>query len=207
MKSFKSKHTLFATSMGSLHIITSMMYGGKTTYLMRIIETMGRALKILYINHKIDTRSDMPYSTHSLTLDNNLQDKLNVTMIMADTLTEIPDDTLSKYPIVCIDEAQFFSDLKDGVNHMVDDLKCEVYVAGLNGDYKRNKFGQIAELVPHADTFTLLRDTLCSFCSAKGIRKTAIFTHRIKDVSGEQIEIGSCNYTPLCRNCFNENNK
>lgn len=188
---------------GQLKIIMSMMYGGKTTYLIHIIEAQGWACSVLYINHALDTRDAKAYSTHSTTLDKNLSKKLNSVMIKVASLAEIDDKTLLSYPVVCIDEAQFFPDLDERVRYMVNVLGLEVYVAGLNGDYKRRKFGQILDLVPDADDVIILKDTLCSKCALKGTRKTAKFTWRVNDNSKSQVEIGSQNYIPVCRGCHN----
>lgn len=188
---------------GQLKIIMSMMYGGKTSYLIHIIEVQGWACKILYINHSSDTRTTDVYSTHSEILGKNLSKNLNTTMVKVSLLSQIEDEILLSYPVVCIDEAQFFPDLDERVRYMVNKLGLEVYVAGLNGDYKRRKFGQILDLVPDADDVIILKDTLCSKCALRGIRKTAKFTWRINDDSKSQVEIGSQNYIPVCRGCHN----
>lgn len=188
---------------GHLKVIMSMMYGGKTSYLIHIIEVQGWACKVLYINHASDIRNTEAYSTHKESFDKDLSGKLNATMIKLSNLSDVSDELLLSYPVVCIDEAQFFPDLNEKVRHMVNDLGLEVYVAGLNGDYKRHKFGQLLDLIPDADDVIILKDTLCSKCAAKGIRKTAKFTWRVNDDTKSQVEIGSQNYIPVCRTCHN----
>ena len=194
------------TNIGSLHVRTSMMYGGKTMYLLRIVETLGRAFKILYINHDIDIRSEDPYSTHSVIASKALDKKLNVTMLKVSTLSSISSDVVKQHPVVLIDEAQFFSDLKDAVLYMVEVLNKEVHVVGLSGDYKRNSFGQVLELEPLADDFSTLPSlTLCERCIQYTRRTPALFTHRIS-MGTEQVEVGSDNYIPVCRKCYMELN-
>ena len=58
--------------------------------------------------------------------------------------------------IIGIDEAQFFTDLKDFI------IKSEkmnkiIILAGLDGDYLRKPFGQILECIPLCDDLLLLK--------------------------------------------------
>jgi thymidine kinase len=202
----KRSSSLEKRKVGSLRLVLSMMYGGKTTYLIHIVETLGYACRVLYVNHTFDTRGDEPYSTHSAALDKSLSSKLNATMIKVKKLGDIPTDYLYNHSVVCIDESQFFEDLYERVNYMVDDLGLDVFVVGLNGDYKRRKFGRIAELLPDVDDIKMLRETLCSECASRGERIPALFTWKINDESGCQIEVGADNYTPVCRGCYNKMN-
>lgn len=191
---------------GELTVILSMMFGGKTSYLMHLLETLGYAVRCLYINHSKDNRSDNAFSTHNTTLDVTELSKLNADMIKVSRLAQISDEILRKYHVICIDEAQFFPDLDEGVRHMVDALCSEVYVAGLNGDFNRQNFGDIHKLLPFADKIITLRDTLCAVCSASGRRTPAIFTKNLEGSTGEQVQIGGAEkYIPVCRRCYLSN--
>ena len=195
--------TLFMKPTGKIQLILSMMRGGKTSELIHILETVGYAVRALYINHKLDTRSDKAFSTHNVTLDVGfLSEKLNADMIKVQNLSEIPDDIIKKYPVVCIDESQFYSDLPEVVTRWAEEFGIDIYVAGLSGDYRRKNFGRIHELLPLADNIKFLRDTLCSRCALSGKRVPALFTYRIDDSSGKQVEIGNENYLSICRNCY-----
>lgn len=194
-------------SSGSLHVRVSMMYGGKTVFLVRLVESLGRASRILYINHTQDTRGDTPITTHAESV-NPLSIEKYADVMWVNNLLDLEDSTILNYTTVCIDEGQFMPDLYQGVLHMVEDLGREVYVVGLKGDYKRGKFGYITDLLEIADTFSTLETfTLCDRCANFGQRKNALFTHRIEDISGAQIEIGSKNYIPVCRECYIQLNK
>ena len=199
-------------SRGSLTVILSTMQGGKTTYVIRLIETLGYAFRnssptrqMLYVNHSLDDRAETVFSTHSSLLRSaNLEDMgadAKKTSNLASVYRELLASS-SRPKVVIIDEANFFTDLVEYVPKLVDELGLEVYVAGLNGDYQRRPFGQILNLIPHADDVKILRDTYCNGCSRKGIRTKAIFTRRISDVTGSQIEVGASNYEPVCRGCF-----
>lgn len=191
---------------GKCTLILAPMFGGKTSYLLHILDVLGRATQCLYINHASDTRSDDYFSTHNPILDiteisNKLQNQ-NTDMLKASRLGQIPDETVSKYQVVVIDEAQFYPDLDYQVRRWVDALGIEVYVAGLSGDSKRRNFGDIHLLLPFADSVVMLRDTLCADCCEKGRRETSLFTFREKDLTGEQIQIGNKEFRPLCRECY-----
>ena len=75
-----------------------------------------------------------------------------------------------------------------------------LYVAGLDGDFKRDEFGQMCKLVPHAEEIKKLK-ALCSICSDG---TEANFTKRI--VNDKNVElIGSKeSYIPVCRKHFNK---
>ena len=61
---------------------------------------------------------------------------------------------------ILIDEAQFFTDLME-ILYIVEKLNKNVYIFGLDGDFKRNKFGNILDLIPYCDTITKLQARLC----------------------------------------------
>ena len=83
-------------------------------------------------------------------------------------------------------------------------LKCnkKVYICGLDGDFERKKFGQMLDLIPYCDHVTKM-SSLCSLCK-NGTR--GIFSMRLSDEK-EQMLIGSDNYVPVCRNCYDTNVK
>jgi thymidine kinase len=191
---------------GELTLVLSQMFGGKSSYLMHLLETLGYATRCLYINHADDTRSENPFSTHNTTLDVSQLLKLNADMIKVSRLSQIPDEILRKYQVICVDEGQFMPDLNERVRYMVDILGSEVYVAGLSGDFKRENFGEIHKLLPFADKVVMLRDTLCAVCSASGRRTVALFTKNMEDATGDQVQVGGAEkYIPVCRKCYLSN--
>ncbi len=52
--------------------------------------------------------------------------------------------------VIAVDEAQFFSGLKSFVKKVLMDNKT-ILLAGLDGDYKQEKFGEIIDCIPLAD--------------------------------------------------------
>ena len=75
----------------------------------------------------------------------------------------------------------------------------KVYVCGLDGDFERKKFGQILNLIPLCDKVTKLT-SLCSVCKNGA---PGIFSKRIT-LETEQTVVGSDNYIPVCRKCYNK---
>jgi thymidine kinase len=76
----------------------------------------------------------------------------------------------------------------------------KVYVCGLDGDFQRKKFGQILDLIPLCDKVTKLT-SLCSICKNG---KQGIFSMRLT-VETCQTLVGSDNYIPVCRDCYDNN--
>ena len=147
-------------------------------------------MKTFVINYAEDTRyHDTMLSTH----DSIMIPCKNIFKIK-DIMT---DDIISNNEVFLINEGQFFDDLKDNVMLLVEKYKKNVYVCGLDGDFKRNGFEQIISLIPLADDI-IKKYSICKSCS-NGTR--ALFSHRISNE--EQVKvIGAENYIPLCRKCY-----
>jgi thymidine kinase len=124
-------------------------------------------------------------------------DQLMIPCIQCASLTSIMSE-LENSDVILINEGQFFSDLKNVVLSLVETHGKCVYIYALDGDFKRNKFGEVADLIPYSDTVTKLH-ALCSMCK-DGTH--AIFSKRISS-ENEQVVIGSDNYKPVCRTCYN----
>jgi len=75
--------------------------------------------------------------------------------------------------------------------------KKKVYVCGLDGDFERKKFGSILDLIPLCDKVTKLT-SLCSLCKDGTL---GIFSMRLT-CDKEQTLVGSDNYIPVCRMCY-----
>jgi len=181
---------------GYLEIIFGPMYSGKTDYLLRelnIFAIMGA--RVLYVNHTYDTRGDV-FSSHnpSLTKIGSISHK------KVETVEQLLD-ACKDYSIIGIDESQFFTGLKDAVLNLVEKQGKRVLVAGLNGNYKREPFGELLSLIPYSDRVAKLA-SCCSQCAVSKKIKQAHFSYR---VAKDEIEvfIGAKNaYVPLCRECF-----
>ena len=187
---------------GYLELFVGPMFSGKTTKLIEIHK------KYTYIEKKVSVINyidDIRYHNSLL----STHDKMMIPCILSKTLSEIwknPENesyaTVHDADVILINEGQFFSDLLDIVLDMVEVENKKVYICGLDGDFKRSKFGQISDLIPYCDKLTKLQ-SLCSLCrnGTKGI-----FSHRVSQETS-QVVIGSDNYKPLCRTCYIRENK
>ena len=178
---------------GSLHVCIGPMYAGKTTKLIETYEDMlSEDKKTIVLTHS----SEIRYSIEKL----STHDEQHISCFKYDSIDAFireKKEDIDSVDSILIDEAQFFPDLFDKVLYMVNKMNKHVYVFGLDGDFQRNKFGQVLDLIPQCDTVEKLHST-CNMCNAR-----AIFSHRI-DESDEQVLVGSQDiYQPLCRKCYN----
>jgi thymidine kinase len=170
------------------------MYSGKTTELLRLsVIYFEMKLKVLYINHSFDTRSDKNFSTHNLIIG-----QIPFDTVKSSKLSEVDVD---KYDVIAIDEAQFFDDL-DVVVEWVEKKEKIVNICGLISDSNRNKFGKIIDLIPMADTV----NKLCSFClpcrENSNVINLAHFTKKIALDERLVVIGGKEAYIPVCRECY-----
>jgi thymidine kinase len=176
---------------GYLELIVGPMFSGKTTYLMDIYdECMKKDKNVLVINYEKDVRY------HSSMLSTH--DKRMIPCMFVDKISDLLESEIVRAAdVILINEGQFFVDIYDTVSHIVDILKKKVYVCGLDGDFRRQKFGRLLELIPICDSIIKLK-SICDRC-----KEDAPFSHRKIDNS-EQVLIGSDIYVPLCRRCFTQ---
>ena len=172
-----------------LDIILGPMFAGKSTELIRRIRRLD-ILQKQYIVLKpiIDTR----YSKEHIVSHNN--EKINC--LSYEKIKDFIELTnLKNIDTVFIDEAQFFPDLKEGVIDILENKKKNVVIVGLDGDFNRNRFGQVLDLIPYCDTCVKF-SALCKICNDG---TPGIFSQKISG-KDDQIEVGSCDlYNSVCR--------
>lgn len=175
----------------NIEIIIGPMYSGKSTELMRrCMRYKAVGCNVLVINHQIDTRCDNEISTHN---------HYKMEALKVPKLCNISHDVLyNNHHVIAIDEAQFFDDLKEFVMKHENMLNTTLIISGLDGDYKKDKFGQTLDIIPYSNSVTKL-NSLCMICCNGNL---APFTKRICAVE-EQIHVGkSESYKSVCRKCF-----
>jgi len=180
---------------GYLEVIIGPMYSGKTSYLLNIFKQYSYCnCDVLVFNHDTDNRYDESMlSTH---------DKLKIPCTKTDELLKyVESEEFNKSKVILINEGQFFKDLFAFTLYAVESKSKHVYVCGLDGDFKRKKFGQINDLISYSDKVTKLT-SLCYSC--KNGNK-AIFSHRLTNEKQQHV-VGSDNYVPLCRSCYLKHN-
>jgi thymidine kinase len=167
------------------------MFSGKSTELIRHIrryKSIGK--NVLVITHKIDER----YGKNNVFS----HDKEIEAAKPMDKLMDIFSLQEFHYAdVVCIDEAQFFSDLTEFTKRIAT-YKKSVVVAGLDGDYKQDPIGFTTTVIPLADSIEKLY-ALCVKCG-----NSAPFSRRKRMVyeGGEdaRIVVGAGElYESVCR--------
>lgn len=182
---------------GNLTLYIGPMFSGKTSKLLHDLETYSSMnLKVLYINSIIDTRSENKYSTHKKIYINDS----NIVFIKTDCLSSV---NVKNFDIIGVDEAGFFDDLVENIIMWVEMFNKIVIVSGLDGDYKRNLFGHVLELIPYSDK-VIKFTAFCTKCMRNNILTEAPFTSR-KCLNDKTVLVGGADkYESLCRSHFLE---
>jgi len=190
---------------GYLEVFIGPMYSGKTSKLLEIHKQCNYCnISVAVINHSADNR----YHETMLASHDNIMIKCIQTPSLTDiwNYSNLEDNLniqaenhimLRNANVILINEAQFFDDLYEVVVSMLDSKKI-IYVCGLDGDFKQQKFGQILDIIPLCDNITKFK-SLCAICKDG---TPGIFSLRLSKET-DQMVIGSDNYLPVCRNCFN----
>ena len=193
----------------SLNLYVGPMFAGKTTAALRLVNNyIRRGDNYLCITSTLDTR----YSSTGGKIISH--DKESHDAIQVKSLYDILEsDSLNKRfqnaSYVIIEEANFFQDLKKFVTYAVETLNKHVTCIGLDGDYKREPFGEILSLIPLCDSLTKFKAT-CMKCVKPSISSSpndAIFTHRIVNEAAQTFVGGTSEYESLCRQHYLEANQ
>lgn len=177
---------------GCLRLYIGCMFSGKTSELIREYTRFTKiGKKVLCINYALDNR----YGDDNFVYSHNLN---KMECIKYNSLMNISHELLMQYDVILINEGQFFQDLKDFCKLYCDKYSKHIIVCGLNGDFQRNSFGQMNELISLADEVVKLK----AFCTECNDGTDAIFTWRItKEI--DQVSINN-DYVPLCRKHYLE---
>jgi thymidine kinase len=170
------------------------MFAQKTTELVRRIRRYRSVgWRVLVVNHSADTR----YGTGCVSSHDSDQEPA----VAATQLAEVDALVRSEeYQAVVVDEGQFFPDLFSYATAWADQCDINVVVAGLDGTFQREPFGDMLRLVPHAEEVIRL-SALCTRCR-DGTK--AIYSRRIQGTE-EAVQIGATeSYEPVCRRHFLE---
>ena len=186
-------NTIDNTQNSLLTLCIGPMFAGKTTFLLEKINELNIENKSFIVIKPI---IDIRYNTNKIVN----HDGLSYDCISLNKISDINfyDDKIVPN-IVLIDEGQMFVDLHESVEKMLK-LGKQVYVAGLNGDYKMKLFGQIINLISIADNI-IYKQANCS-CG-----KLASFTARTVDDNNLVLVGGADKYIPVCKSCHYKINK
>ena len=177
---------------GYLKVILGCMFSGKTTELIKEYNRHKACdIRSCFVNHSADDRYGSGTSTTKTHSQNSVTNDKSCKNLI-DIIKEAKN-----YDAFFINEGQFFDDLYEAVNYLVNVENKKVYVCGLDGDFQRREFGSILKIIPLCDDVVKLK-AICKFCKIND----GIFTCRLTS-DKEQTVIGTDIYTALCRNCYN----
>lgn len=171
------------------------MFSGKSTAILEIIHKY-KSIQwpVFVITHSLDTRNTSSNEPPIICNHNNETAPAYAT----DTLTSVLNDpNYVAARVVIIEEAQFFTGLKEFILRAVELDEKTVFCVGLDGDVRRRPFGEILALLPYCDTIEK-RHAFCKRCSTP---TPALFTARHSPIRiTPQIEVGGAElYESLCR--------
>ena len=190
---------MYQQTSGYLELFIGPMFSGKTSKLIELYKQYKFCnIPVLVINHSIDNRYTDSTNTNKTNnmVDLSSHDKITIPCLQIEKLLDI--EVNFETNIILINEGQFFADLYQFTVLMLEQNKT-IYISGLDGDFKRHRFGEILDLIPLCDKVTKMQ-SLCSLCK-NGC--PGIFSLRLTQEQ-QQTLIGIDNYIPVCRNCYNK---
>jgi thymidine kinase len=175
-----------------LTVIAGGMFSEKSTELQRRGKRLERAgKKVAYFKPDFDNR----YSENEIvTHDGKKVVAKNIPLnTPVDLLMELDLDT----EVILIDEIQFFdTEIIEVINLLVNVHEVTVIVAGLDLDFEGRPFNITAYLMAIAEEVVKLQ----AVCSSCGTDSWVSY----KEPNGKRIELGTDEYKPMCRKCFNK---
>lgn len=180
---------------GHLELIIGPMFASKSTEVIRRVNRFrAKNFHVLVVNHSLNAR----YGSKHITTHDEVE--LQCSMIVT-ALREISDtEDYKRSEIIVIEELQFFEDALEFVTTAIDRDNKIVIGAGLIADYKKEKFGQVLDLIPHAEEITHLK----AYCSRCTDFTEGAFTKRLVN-SKEQTLVGTHeSYITVCRRHYLE---
>ena len=164
---------------GRIELIIGPMYAGKTTELIRNARRYQlRGKKILAINHKSDKRyDDGKITTHDFDQFENTLSIENFHQLFQEHFDKMQDAD-----IVLVDELQFFPDSEKYLPSLANKYNKVVIAAGLDGDFMRQPFSNVCNLVPKAEYV----QKITSYCDVKRDGTPAPFTQKVTSENREE---------------------
>lgn len=175
---------------GRLHVIAGCMSSGKTGELIRLLSrhrVIGDGI-VIY-KHVVDTR------------DGEMARSRLGTEMAAEVVDDASAITGDGCRVVAIEEAQFFGDaLVERVRALLAEGH-EVYLTGLNQDFRGEPFGNMPTLMALADDLSLLT-AICQKCHGVATRTQRLIDGRPAPWDSPTVLVGGADYYEArCPDC------
>lgn len=177
---------------GHLELIIGPMFASKSTEVIRRVNRFNaKKFKVLVINNKLNER----YGSQHITTHDSVELECSLILEKLNDIHILYKEQYNKATIIVIEELQFFPDAFDFIVNAIDNDNKIVIAAGLIADYKKEKFGQVLDLIPHADEITHLK----AYCCKCNDFTEGPFTKRIINSSQQTLIGTNDSYITVCR--------
>ena len=173
---------------GSIEVICSSMFSGKTEELIRRLRRAQIAkLRVEIFKPHTDTRYD-----EAAIVSHNLDSIPSTPVETSSTILLLSSDA----QVVGIDEAQFFDEELPYVCNVLANRGVRVIVAGLDMDFKGKPFGPMPALLAMAESITKVQ-AVCVRCGNPAHYSYRLVPNEAQVMLGEKES-----YEPRCRACY-----
>jgi thymidine kinase len=180
----------------SLRVVVGPMFAGKTSEIQSVVRRYGCLGKsVLVLTADIDNR----YQSEVTAIVNHDRSAIPARAIRVGGLMDVLAwGEFTAATAVVVDEAQFFVGCLVPFCQAAVAAGKHVVVVGLDGDANQKPFGDVLQLIPHADSVEK-KTALCRHC---GDGTPAIFTRALRS-QADQVAVGGAEmYEPVCRRHF-----
>ncbi len=182
-----SDSSVFPTPRGIIEVICGCMFSGKTTAMLRLLDSEPASVVAVFKHDKDRRYSRSNVSTH----DGRTRDA-----IVVRDAGEIPNHVADNVEVVAIDEGHFYSEQLVEVCEGLARLGKRVVVTALDRDMWGLTFKPIERLKDVAGVVRIQR----GFCAVCG--KPATHTHRKTPIKDRNLVGGTTDFEPRCRECW-----
>lgn len=162
------------------------MFSGKTTELLRQGRRAQLAGKnVLYVKHALDCKrySVEDQNATNVRIHHGRVNEAGEEALVAENLHQLWNALISPtVHIICIDEGQFFTDIRPMCTFLMNVHKKHIIVAALNATYANEMFQPVIELIPFANSVQWLT-SICFRCGSD----QATYTHRLSTAIAQNV--------------------
>ena len=189
-----AKANVFRNPKGWIELICGPMFAGKSEELWRKLNRLQYAdIKYVLFKPLTDTRD----KSELVSRDGHKINAISIKNSME--IVKYIKRLKYKPTVVAIDEAQFFDHQLPEVCQYLADHKFNVYVAGLDSDFRGEPFKAILKIMAYAERIIKL-NAICTVCGAPATRTQRIINNKSASYDDPIIKVGdSESYEARCR--------